>query len=393
MNFTKSRVKYDYLFCLFELKNGINFKVHVNDKYGDYGIVGYICILNNTLLHFVFSCRILGMCVEARTYQWIKENHPNIKLLFNQLNVPQINADLDFITISVKKGMNAKKTRPSDNKILVRGPCISNAISFLLNDYFFVEEEIFSFFEYANVHFLRKYFGDGRDARFEKTNRAVNNNEYSTIVNFLESDYYSGHYMIQSQLTPVASHYIFWKSLRTIQQDNKLLSTHIEALILDGMSNTKKFNIDNSFYPWPRLAKIANTTVNWFGIYWRKMLYELMTYFVFKNYHGYVSASQFDQDLTWYINLFPEHTQLIFINPPEKIRLPLMNELQNEIIVQRTQTLNRIVRNIVQDKANVLLLEMDDILGQDDIIDSFSHLKRQGYLKLANALLQAVKIE
>lgn len=102
---------------------------------------------------------------------------------------------------------------------------------------------------------------------------------------------------------------------------------------------------------------------------------------------------QFEQDLVWHIDLFSEHTQLIFINPPEKIRLPLMNELQNEIIVQRTQTLNRIIRNIVQDKPNVVLLEMDDILGQDDIIDSFSHLKRQGYLKLANALLQAVKIE
>lgn len=391
MNFTKSRFKYDYLFTLFELKNGTNFKIRVKDKYGDYGIAGYVCILNNTVLHFVFSCRILGMCVEAKTYQWIKENHPQIKWSFDGSKLNQIDSNLDFITIAVKQDIQSQTSLRSDKKILVRGPCIANAISFLLNESFHVEEEIFSFFEYANLHFLRKYLGSKKDKRFEKSDKAVKNNAYGTIVNFLESDYYSGHYMIRNQLTPVASNYIFWKNLRTLKQDNKLLSEHVETMILDGMHNIKKFNIGNRFSPWPRLEKIANTTVNWFGAYWRKILYRLMMYFGFKNYCGYVSVSEFEQDLKWYIGLFPEHTQLIFINPPEKLQLPLLNESQRKTVTQRTQALNGITRTIAQEKPNVFLLEMDHLLEQDDIVDSFSHLKRQGYIKLSQPLLKLVR--
>ena len=391
MNFTQSRIKYEYLFTLFELKNGINFKVHVKDKYGDYGVVGYVCILNNTLFHFVFSCRILGMCVEARTYQWIKTLYPEIKLQFNISKLKNFDTNLDFIKTTFQQESKENKSITNDKKILVRGPCLANAISFLLSEYYHVDEEIFSFFEYTNLHFLRKNMGNKQDMRFDKTQNALKNNEYNMIVNFLESDYYSGNYMIQNQMIPIASNYIFWKSLRTIKQDNQLLGEHIETLMVNGMRDIKKFNLANRFSPWPRLEKIANTTLAWFGERWRKILYQLIFYFVFKNYCGYVSVKQFEKNVRWYIDLFPEDIQLVFINPPEKVVLPLMNQAQNKKIVKRTQILNRIIRTIAKEKPNVLLLEMDDILEQDDIIDSFSHLKRQGYIKLSQSLLKTAK--
>lgn len=211
------------------------------------------------------------------------------------------------------------------------------------------------------------------------------------IVNFLESDYYSGNYMIQKQMTPIASNYIFWKSVRAIKQDNQLLSEHIETMMLNGMRDIKKFNLEHRFSPWPRIEKMANTTLSWFGERWRKVLYQLTFYFVFKNYCGYVSVKQFEHNVNWYISLFPEDTQLVFINPPEKIVVPLMSPEQNKKIVERTQVLNRIIRNIAKEKPNVLLLEMDDILEQADVIDSFSHLKRQGYIKLSQSLLETAR--
>ncbi|HVT63367.1 MAG TPA: hydrolase, partial [Legionellaceae bacterium] len=230
MNFTKSRIPYDYLFTLFELKNGINFKIHVKDKYGDYGIGGYICILNNTLVHFVFSCRLLGMCVEARVYQWIQTHYPAIKTSFHRSVLKNIDANLDFITITITPCLQSSKPLHHDKKILLRGPCLANAISFRLLEQFCVEEEIFSFFEYANLLFLRQYLHNEKDARFEKTAKALHNHTYGAIVNFLESDYYSGLYMIKNQLTPVSSHYIFWKSLIEMKQDNLLLSKHFETM-------------------------------------------------------------------------------------------------------------------------------------------------------------------
>lgn len=391
MNFTKSRIKYDYLFTLFELKNGSNFKIHVKDKYGDYGIVGYICILNNNLLHFVFSCRILGMCVEARIYQWIKTNYPHINCSFNSNELKHINTNLDFLTINHNENNLPVKTLSSDKKLLVRGPCIANAISFLLNESYQIEEEIFSFFEYANLHFLRQNFNNDKNQRFKKTKDAIENNRYHTIVNFLESDYYSGHYLIKNQLTPITSYYIFWKNLCRLKHDNVALGTHVETMMLDGMLNIKKFNMGNRFSPWSKLEKIANTTLHWFGASWRKILYQYMMSIGFRNYKGYISEQQFEENLNWYIALFPESTRLIFINPPENIQLPLLNEYQHQKVNERTKTLNQIVRTIAQKKSNVHLLEMSDFLEQDDIVDSFSHLKRQGYVKLSQGLLEMVE--
>lgn len=391
MNYTQSRIKYEYLFTLFELKNGDNFKIRVKDKYGDYGVVGYVCILNNTLFHYIFSCRILGMCVEARMYQWLKKIYPELKPSFNLTKLKSIDTNLEFIQVNLQQNNEEKKLSQNNKKVLVRGPCLANAISFLLSEHYHVDEEIFSFFEYANLHFLRENLGGKHDIRFEKTQKAIENNEYQMVVNFLESDYYSGNYKIQNKKIPITSNYIFWKSLKTIKQDNQLLGEHIKTMMINGMRDIKRFNLDNRFSPWPRIEKVLNITLAWFGERWRKILYQLIFYFVFKNYRGYVSEKQFEKNILWYIGLFPEYVRLIFINPPEKIALPLMNQEQNERIIKRTQLLNKIMRSIAKEKPNVLLLEMDDILEQDDIVDSFSHLKRKGYIKLSQSLLQTAK--
>ncbi|KTC85274.1 hypothetical protein [Legionella cincinnatiensis] len=391
MNYTRSRIKYEYLFTLFELKNGSNFKIRVEDKYGDYGVVGYVCILNNTLFHYVFSCRILGMCVEARMYQWLKAMYPELKPSFNISKLKNVDINLDFIAINLQQESDEKKSTPNSKKVLVRGPCLANAVSFLLSEHYHVDEEIFSFFEYANLHFLRENLEGKQDTRFDKTRKAIESNEYHMIVNFLESDYYSGNYKIQSKKIPVTSSYIFWKSLKTIKQDNQVLGEHIKTMMINGMRDIKRFNLDNRFSPWPRIEKIVNATLDWFGDRWRKILYQFIFYFVFKNYRGYVSEKQFENNVLWYIGLFPEHVKLLFINPPEKIPLPLMTQEQNERIVKRTELLNKIMRNIAKEKPNVLLLEMDDILDQEDIVDSFSHLKRKGYIKLSQLLLKTAK--
>ena len=391
LNFTQSRIKYEYLFTLFELKNGINFKVQVNDKYGNYGIVGYVCILKNTLLHFVFSCRTLGMDIEARTLQWIKINYPEIKSSFKFSKIKNLAINLDFIQITVHTYNPENPSCLKNKRVLVRGPCLTNAISFFLHEQHQVDEEVFTFFEFANLNYLRKNISNKKEPRFNKTRKAIDTQHYSIIVNFLESDYFSGNYNIKNQLIPIASHYIFWKNLRSLNEDNPLLSEHIEAIMIDGMGDTKKFNLGTHFSPWPRLEKIANMVVNWFGLRGKKSLYQLILYFVFKNYGGYVSEKTFEKNVLWYISLFPTSTQLIFINPPEKITLPLLTRTQNKKVIHRAQTLNNIMRKIKKTRSNVVLLEMDEILEQEDIIDSFSHLKRKGYLKLSQALLEQVK--
>jgi FkbH-like protein len=70
LNFTKKRIsKSEFI----ELLNDINVKngfVTVKDNYGDYGLIGFYSILNETIKHFFFSCRTLGLGVE----QWVYYN-------------------------------------------------------------------------------------------------------------------------------------------------------------------------------------------------------------------------------------------------------------------------------------------------------------------------------
>ncbi len=40
-------------------------------EYGEYGIVGFYAVKDNTLVHFLFSCRTLGMGIEQYTYEKI----------------------------------------------------------------------------------------------------------------------------------------------------------------------------------------------------------------------------------------------------------------------------------------------------------------------------------
>lgn len=64
--------------------------------------------------------------------------------------------------------IKTKKPLHFDKKTLMRGPCITNAISFGVNEFYHVEEEIFYFFEYANLHFLRKCLSNEKKSAWKK---------------------------------------------------------------------------------------------------------------------------------------------------------------------------------------------------------------------------------
>lgn len=71
LNFTKVRSTKDELKALFEDKNAKCEYITAYDKYGEYGIVGFYAVKDNTLVHFLFSCRTLGMGIEQYTYEKI----------------------------------------------------------------------------------------------------------------------------------------------------------------------------------------------------------------------------------------------------------------------------------------------------------------------------------
>lgn len=78
LNFTKRRVSKE------ELEKDIDCAedfgvIKVQDRFGDYGIVGFFCVKDNRLVHFVFSCRIMNMGVEQYVYNLLQRPILNIQ--------------------------------------------------------------------------------------------------------------------------------------------------------------------------------------------------------------------------------------------------------------------------------------------------------------------------
>lgn len=72
LNYTKNREPKKKLQSIIDNPNINTFSVRVVDKYGDYGEVGFIAFTAEKVLHFAFSCRILGMGVESFLYHYLK---------------------------------------------------------------------------------------------------------------------------------------------------------------------------------------------------------------------------------------------------------------------------------------------------------------------------------
>ena len=139
LNFTKIRSTRDEIEEL--LKNDIfkNGLVAVRDKFGDYGIVGYYCLdkKKKKLIHFLFSCRTLGMGIEQYIYQML--NYPEISTIGDVSSSLQKSEIVNWIRLvdnekkskkeSDKKGRNISK----DNiYVFMKGPCdVSSVLAYM----------------------------------------------------------------------------------------------------------------------------------------------------------------------------------------------------------------------------------------------------------------------
>lgn len=88
LNYTKKRSSLEELNALLDNKDARCGTVSVQDKFGNYGIIGFYALLNNRLEHFLFSCRTIGLGVEQYVY--------------SQLNCPPFDLEGEVISMVTK---------------------------------------------------------------------------------------------------------------------------------------------------------------------------------------------------------------------------------------------------------------------------------------------------
>lgn len=130
LNFTKVRPEKEELERLLCDRGNQCGYVSVQDKFGDYGIVGFFALRDSCAVHFTFSCRTLGMQVEQYVYMTL--GCPNITVSGNV--VTKLRSDFlpPWINQTQSEETVMQKMETHSASILMKGPCdMSQMYAFL----------------------------------------------------------------------------------------------------------------------------------------------------------------------------------------------------------------------------------------------------------------------
>lgn len=143
LNFTKNRISRQELNLLLQNPGVDNYCIHAADRYGDYGVIGFVSMVASKAVHFLFSCRVLGMGIEQYVYQ--KFGSPEMEIKGDTAVVLR-SEPVDWIQEVDFSDAREQATSTASKRILLKGPCdIRSILSYFGNEEFFDTE-----FTYTN---------------------------------------------------------------------------------------------------------------------------------------------------------------------------------------------------------------------------------------------------
>ena len=125
LNFTKNRMEKDELVSLLK-EDGVDAGyVSAKDRFGDYGIIGMYVVKDNELVHFLFSCRTIGMGIEQ--YVYAKLGHPKLEVVGTVIGEVD-DSDAPAWINQEGKEEDQGKEKADGAKVLIKGPCDLKAL-------------------------------------------------------------------------------------------------------------------------------------------------------------------------------------------------------------------------------------------------------------------------
>ena len=101
LNFTKQRLSLDEVRTLIADGSRRTASIAVRDRFGDHGVVGWYCLHEGTLEHFLFSCRIINLGIEQYVYTHL--GRPRLDVVGETASSPfERESALDYITLDTE---------------------------------------------------------------------------------------------------------------------------------------------------------------------------------------------------------------------------------------------------------------------------------------------------
>jgi FkbH-like protein len=348
LNFTQIRIKSDELEDT--LRHFENFTISVQDKYGDYGIVGFISHDGDIFRHFLFSCRTINMRIEV----FILKYFSGISTKNFVLDLPDLNLDSSFIILSKDFPKGLHKKTSNFNGVLLGSCDLEQTIVYFSNHKFSLE------LNYANSENL--------DIRFDHSSMIL--------------DFYKG-YSAEIKES-IESLEFMPNELKTnfFNEDNKYVVFSLLSDYSRGLYKHKELDYIIAYDHYNLNLTNANLETN------RPphLKYSKSSFFeTFQNnfdYLGPLSPEMFKNNITKLCKaIYPK--KLFVINGAE------INKEWNS--TSESKSYERHVEfNNVLDKLSIENLDVIDIrnivTSQNDVADNIRHYQKNIYLKLAKEL-------
>lgn len=372
LNFTKVRLSDDTEQAKNQLRGLVSDAqvqaglIHVRDNYGDHGLCGIYVKQQGRLVHFAFSCRILGMGVETWLYERL--GSPEIRIVGDVLTNIREHKDIDWIN---QAGSSDDATATEEFPFLIaRGGCDLDAIAHYLQ---FITPRIVGEFNISREGFdarrdhsiFTRYALDGiTPEQLAVANRLGYRAEdfSSALVN----DAPGGAYLL-SFLADTA--YALYR-----HRDTGLRI----PFAVSGRSNHRE---DARTAQIEQLPAHYRTGTHWFAEALRILQYEF-------DYEGPISMEELAGTLRDLLDRLPEDSHVFIIGGNETLRDRTHGHTH---VSHATRELNQTLRAVIADRPKTHILPFRDFIESEDEVQSWSHFERMVYFRMAERLRELTK--
>lgn len=348
LNYTKIRSEKDEVHRLLLDETVETRYIEARDDFGEYGIVGFYALKDNSLLHFLFSCRTIGFGIESFLYARL--GYPELKVEGDVATPISKESKVDWIEViedatEQKMSSEIKKTQ---RILMVAGCDLEQACAYLESKYNIDKE-------FATVV-------DGHEIR---------TSDLCSLVNTITLDSETQKELCEH--LPFMANGITFSS-KIYKGDYDIVILSVVDDYIRGMYKRK----DDTYY------------VGFGGVHDQEEMLKLYPaeewdYLkVHFDYVGYEPENVFRDNLCFILNHIPKTTKILIINGTD---VDVSSWIGKERI-ERNQRMNQVVDEVISAYSNAKLVDMrkivssvDDLTGRDN-----RHFNRSVYYKMAKVI-------
>jgi hypothetical protein len=360
LNFTKQHIDADQLRQVIADPTRECAYVKAQDRYGDYGIVGFYALAGRRLEQFLFSCRVLNMGVERWVYNRL--GRPELRIVGEVSDDPLALPAPDWIR-SAEAAVAKRVAEPALNgkypRVLLKGGCdLEQVIDFLGRQHGAITGE----FNYVT------------------TAGAPVHVEHSEIIRRWNPELIARHADVYARLP-----FFDEKSYRT-QFLSRAHDVYVYSPLMDMSNGLYRHSGTEWVVPYGDFKLEITDEANWDWVLARNefLSREFLVWFREQfSFEGCLSEAAFRDNLDWLCRLVPSDKQLILLNGAE-IPLPHRYEHSRD---EHHRRMNAVIEEVVAVHAHVDLCDVRRFAKlRGDVSNNIRHYRRGIYYQIADDL-------